>query len=63
MVIVSTEINNLLNAFVSRINVATINSDVQQTVQVQNELEAWLSTLSVAEMTYALEYMQKLLQQ
>ena len=61
MVIVSTEINNLLSAFVSRINVATINSDVQQAVQVQNELEAWLSTLSVAEMTYALEYMQKLL--
>ena len=63
MVIVSTEINNLLSAFVSRINVATINSDVQQTAQVQNELEAWLSTLSVAEMIYALEYMQKLLQQ
>lgn len=62
MVIVSTEIDNLLSAFVSRINVATINSDVQQTVQVQSELEAWLSTLSVSEMTYALEYMQKLLQ-
>lgn len=57
------EINNQLNAFVSRINVATINSDVQQVAQVQSELEAWLSTLSVAEMTYALEYMQKLLQQ
>lgn len=55
-------ISNEISSYMSEAAVATMSNNQGRIAEIQRELEAWLTTLTPAELTYALEVIQRLSQ-
>lgn len=55
-------ISNEISSYMSEVAVATMSNNQGRIAEIQRELETWLTTLTPAELTYALEVIQRLSQ-
>lgn len=55
-------ISDRINSYMSEVAVATMSGNQSRMAEIQRELEAWLTSLTPAELTYALEVIQRFTQ-